>query len=213
MRPATPPHRYGGRAWAGRSVGLLGGSFNPAHDGHLHASLLALRTLGLDQVWWLVSPQNPLKPVKGMAPFAQRLAQCRVLVRHPRIVVSDIETELGTRYTVDILAELKKRYPRTRFVWIMGADNLIQIRRWKNWRKIFATVPVAIYDRPPYSLKAKASFAARRYARWRRQGAEARTLGQAKSPAWAFFHTKLKAISSTAIRRMQAEGPSHIDHR
>ena len=194
------PHPLSGATWAGRTVGLLGGSFNPPHEGHLHDSLLALRLLGLDQVWWLVSPQNPLKSHRGMAPFADRMAAAQSFARNPRIVVSDIETQLGTIYTADTLAKLTCLYPRTRFVWLMGADNLIQIRHWQRWTEIFHMVPVAIFDRPPYSLKVGASLAARRMARWRRDGADRGTIAGATPPAWAFFHTPLKDISSTALR-------------
>ena len=204
MKPASLPGLYGGQAWAGRRIGLLGGSFNPPHEGHLHASLLALRTLGLDQVWWLVSPQNPLKATHDMASLAERLGEARCFVRHPRIIVTDIETQLGTRYTADTLDKLQLRYSRTTFVWIMGADNLIQIRRWKRWKDIFYGVAVAIYDRPAYSLKAEGSLAANRFNRWRLKGAMRKNLGYAKPPAWAFFHTKLKAISSTAIRLIRS---------
>jgi nicotinate-nucleotide adenylyltransferase len=205
MKPISLPHLYGGRSWAGRRIGLLGGSFNPPHEGHLHASLLALRTLGLDQVWWLVSPQNPLKPARGMAPLAKRLEWCRAFVRHPRIVVTDFETELGTRYTADTLDALRLRYSRTEFVWFMGADNMIDIRRWKRWQTIFHAVPVAVYDRPPYSSRVEGSLAAHRFAGSRIAGTARHGLGHAAAPAWSFFHTPLKAISSTAIRARKKE--------
>ncbi len=200
MTGISLPHPLGGSTWAGRRVGLLGGSFNPPHEGHLHDSLLALRLLGLDQVWWLVSPQNPLKPRRGMAPFAERVAAARRFARAPRIIVSDIEARLGTVYTLDTLRELGRRYPRTRFVWLMGADNLIQMRRWQRWAEIFATVPVAVFDRPPYSLKAGVSLAAQRFIAQRLEGPDRRGLSCAEPPAWAFFHTPLKDISSTALR-------------
>ena len=196
------PHTLSGPAWAGRTVGLLGGSFNPPHAGHLHDSLLALRSLGLDQVWWLVSPQNPLKSRAGMTPFAQRLAAARRFVRHPRIVVSDIEAKLGTRYTADTLNQLKQRYPRTRFIWLMGADNMIQIRQWQRWQDIFRAVPVAVFDRPPYSTRVESSVAVSRFAAARLKSQNQTGLIYATPPAWAFFHTPLKDVSSTALREI-----------
>ena len=144
----------------GLRIGLLGGSFNPAHEGHLHASDLALKTLGLDYVWWLVSPQNPLKPERGMADFAARLAGAKAFARNPRIVVTGIEAELGTRYTIDTLHTLERRFPQLRFVWLMGSDNLVQFPRWRNWRAIFAAVPIAVIARPGSALAARRAKAA-----------------------------------------------------
>src|SRR5690606_10326285 len=164
---ATEPNPLAGRLWAGLRVGLLGGSFNPAHAGHRHISLEALRRLKLDEIWWLVTPQNPLKPVCGTAPLDRRVAAARRVADHPRIRVTDIERRLGTRYTADTLAALTARFPRTRFVWLMGADNLAQIHRWRHWTRIFHTVPIAVLDRPTYSLKASGGVAARRFARYR----------------------------------------------
>jgi nicotinate-nucleotide adenylyltransferase len=192
-----------GPAWAGLRVGLLGGSFNPAHQGHLHVSLMALRHLDLDQVWWLVSPQNPLKPTNGMAPFRQRFASARAEARHPRIIVSDLERRLGTRFTSDTLAALGRRYPDTRFVWLMGADNLGQIHRWQHWRSIFESTAIAVFDRAPYRLSVLAAPAARAYGRWRVIGRNARPLARMAPPAWTFFITKLDTSSSTAIRLEQ----------
>ena len=185
-----------------RRIGLLGGSFNPAHRGHLHLSLTALQRLDLDEVWWLVSPQNPLKPVSGMAPFAARLAQARqVAAGHKRIRVTDLENRLGgSYYTADTLKALRRRFPRLRFVWLMGGDNLVQIRHWERWAEIFRTVPIAVFDRPSYSLKALAGLAARRFARQRLSSTAARRLAETKPPAWAFFHTRLDPTSATLIR-------------
>ena len=185
-----------------RRIGLLGGSFNPAHRGHLHLSLTALQRLDLDEVWWLVSPQNPLKPVAGMAPFAARLDQARqVAAGHKRIRVTDLENRLGrSRYTVDTLKALRRRFPRLRFVWLMGGDNLVQIRHWERWAEIFRTVPIAVFDRPSYSAKALAGLAAIRFARERLSSTAARRLAETKPPAWAFFHTQLDPTSATLIR-------------
>jgi nicotinate-nucleotide adenylyltransferase len=185
----------------------LGGSFNPAHGGHLHLSLLALRYLALDEVWWLVSPQNPLKPVDGMAPFAARLEHARRLAAgHKRIVVSDLEDRLGgSSYTADILQTLCRRFPRLRFVWLMGADNLVQLRRWQRWTEIFRTVAIAVFDRPSYSLKALAGLSARRFARERVPISAARRLAEMKPPAWVFFHTPLDARSATQVRSERKE--------
>lgn len=186
--------------WAGLRVGLLGGSFNPAHAGHLHISLLALKRLGLDAVWWLVSPQNPLKSRQDMASFSERLAFAGKVGTHPRIVVTDIECLLGTRYTVDTLARLHARFPRTGFVWLMGADNLIQIRRWRRWAAIFETTPVAVFDRPPYVRQAPLALAARRYRCGRMDRRGAKKLAFSKPPACILFRTPLKSISATEIR-------------
>ncbi|MGE0719643.1 MAG: nicotinate-nucleotide adenylyltransferase [Alphaproteobacteria bacterium] len=187
-----------------RRIGLLGGSFNPAHDGHRHVSLEAMRRLRLDQVWWLVSPQNPLKPVAGMAAAAERLEDAKRVARHPRIVPTLVEAELGTVYTADTLAALGRRFPRARFVWLMGADNLRQIPRWRRWRKIFAAMPVAVFDRPSYALGALTGTAARRYARSRVPANAVATLPDRKPPAWAFIRIPLHPESSTRIRSAAA---------
>ena len=186
----------------------MGGSFNPAHGGHLHLSLLALRYLALDEVWWLVSPQNPLKPVGGMAPFALRLDQARrVVAGHKRIVVSDFESRLGgSTYSADTLRALRRRLPRRRFVWLMGADNLGQIRRWERWRSIFWAVPIAVFARPTYCLSALSDVAAKRFARWRVRPSQARHLASLAPPAWAFFLTRMDARSATEIRSRLAPG-------
>lgn len=185
----------------GARIGLLGGSFNPAHEGHRHLSRLALERLALDAVWWLVSPHNPLKPVADMAPFTERLKLARALAAaEPRIRVTDIEEDLDTRFTADTLAALNRRFPRARFVWLMGADNFVQIPRWKEWEAIFAAVPVAIFDRASYAKEALAGEAARRFASHRLAEAEAERLAEANPPAWVFLHTPLHPASATAIR-------------
>jgi nicotinate-nucleotide adenylyltransferase len=189
-----------GAAWAGRRIGLLGGSFNPAHPGHRHISVCALRVLGLDQVWWLVSPQNPLKSTDDMAALSDRQASARAAARHPRILVSDLETRLGTRYTADTLRALDRRYPRTRFVWLIGADNLTQMPHWRQWRSIFARMPVAVFNRPPYSLRALSGQAAGRYRRARLGAERAGHLAAARPPAWLFVFNQLHPASATAIR-------------
>lgn len=203
---ATTPHKFSGPQYAGLRIGLLGGSFNPAHAGHRHISVYALNALGLDQVWWLVSPQNPLKSAAEMGSLAERLDWARVAARHPRIRVTDLECGLGTRYTADTLGELARRFPRTRFVWLMGADNLRQIPRWQRWQRIFRTVPIAVFSRPTYSLSALGGVAAQRFARRRVPDLRARSLTDAKPPAWAFLRNPLHPASATAIRRARARG-------
>lgn len=206
MTGRTRPHPLAGPVFAGLRIGLLGGSFNPAHAGHRHISLYALKTLGLDQVWWLVSPQNPLKPAHGMAALDDRMAAARAVSRHPRIVVTDLESALGTRFTADTLGALHRRFPRARFVWLMGADNLRQIPRWQQWTKIFRTVPVAVFSRPAYSLSALGGLAARRHARRRVGAHRVRGLVGMAPPAWAFLRNPLHPASATAIRRARARG-------
>jgi nicotinate-nucleotide adenylyltransferase len=197
-----------------RRIGLLGGSFNPAHGGHLHVSKLALRHLDLDEVWWLVSPQNPLKKTDGMAPFAARLASAQAAAKgERRIVVSDIEERLGTTYTADTLAQLRHRFPRTNFVWLMGGDNLAQIPRWQRWTEIFAHVPIAVFDRPATSRRALAGAAAQRYAQARIAPDRARRLASMAAPAWVFFPTRLDPRSASEIRAQQPEPPKRRPRR
>jgi len=160
-----------------------------------------MKHLDLDEIWWLVSPQNPLKPVAGMAPLADRMAQAISLVaQHSHIRVTDIEGTLGSRYTADTLSSLKKRFPAAHFVWLMGADNLKQISRWERWTQIFRLTPIAVFARPAYSLSALGSVAARRFARHRMFPGSARRLATATTPAWVFFATRLNPLSATAIR-------------
>jgi nicotinate-nucleotide adenylyltransferase len=188
-----------------RRIGILGGSFNPAHRGHLDISLAAIHRLGLDQVWWLVSPQNPLKPQAGMAPFAERLAQARATARDGRIKVTDLEARLGTRYTAETLRLILRRFPAHRFVWLMGADNLAQISEWRDWQQIFHLLPIAVFARPSYSLSALAAKAARRFVRYRLREGAGRTLATAVPPAWLFVHARLNPISASEIRKRRSK--------
>jgi nicotinate-nucleotide adenylyltransferase len=184
-------------------VGLLGGSFNPAHDGHLAISLEALKRLELDRVWWLVSPQNPLKPSDDTADLEERLAAARVIAsRHRRIVVTDLERSLGTRYTVDTLGWLTKRR-RSRFVWLIGADNLVQMPLWRGWRRLVRMVPIAVFDREPYSYVALAGRMASAYAEDRLGEARASALAESAPPAWVYLRLRRHQGSSTAIRRQR----------
>jgi nicotinate-nucleotide adenylyltransferase len=192
----------------------LGGSFNPAHEGHRHISKIALQRLGLDEVWWLVSPQNPLKSSRDMVSFRRRFAMARLQARHPRILVTDLEIRLGTRFTFDTLKALGRYYPRTRFVWLMGADNLGQIHRWQHWRGIFDNIPIAVFDRPPYRLRTLASPAASAYARNRVDQLHSRTLADCVPPAWIFFPSRLEPLSSTQLRKAARDfGPESLRSR
>ncbi|MDP6707940.1 MAG: nicotinate-nucleotide adenylyltransferase [Alphaproteobacteria bacterium] len=179
-------------------VGLLGGSFNPAHAGHRHLSVEALKRLRLDQVWWLVAPQNPLKPAAGMAPLEKRLAHAREAGRHPKIRISDIERRLGTRYTVDTLVRLGQRFPEIDFVWLMGADNLVQFPDWYRWTRIADAIPIAVFDRPTYVYRALAGRAARRFGRYRVMDPAA--LPGRKPPAWCLVRGPTHPASATAVR-------------
>jgi nicotinate-nucleotide adenylyltransferase len=182
-------------------IGLLGGSFNPAHEGHLAISREALKRLRLDRVWWLVSPQNPLKPVAGMAGFAERLASAQaVAARDPRIVCSDLEQRLGMRYTVDTLSWLRERM-RAHFVWLIGADNLLQLPQWRHWRRLVGLVPIAVFDREPYSHRASAGRVARCHAQRRLNERDAPALAERHPPAWVYLRPRRHQESSTAIRR------------
>jgi ribosome silencing factor RsfS/YbeB/iojap/nicotinate (nicotinamide) nucleotide adenylyltransferase len=163
-------------------------------------------------VWWLVSPQNPLKPIAGMAPFAVRLEKAqRIAAGHKHIVVSDLENRLGgAHYTADTLMVLHERFPRLRFVWLMGGDNLVQIRHWQHWKQIFKTTPIAVFDRPSYSSKALAGLAARRFWRRRVPTSAARRLAEMEPPAWVFFHTRLDPTSATMLRSGRNEASPQI---
>ena len=193
----------------GARVGLLGGSFNPAHRGHRRVTLAAIDALALDEAWWLVSPGNPLKPAAGMAPFAARLRSARGMARRAPIRASDIEARLGTRYTADTLTALVRRYPRRRFVWIMGADNLAQFHRWREWRRIARTVPIAVVARPGYDGGARAAPAMGWLRRWRRPAAEARRWTEWSVPALVLLRFLPDPTSATLIRRRDPEWHRH----
>lgn len=182
-----------------RRIGLLGGSFNPAHAGHVHISREALKRLKLDEVWWLVSPQNPLKKASDLAPYALRLDYARTLARHPRIRVLDLEQQHGLYYTVDTLRFLRKRYPHE-FVWLMGADNLAGFHRWRAWRTIAQLVPVAILDRAPYALKAlHGPFA--RTLRAHRVDERAASQLASRGSGWSYLTIPRSPLSATALRK------------
>ncbi len=186
-----------------RRIGLLGGSFNPAHEGHLAISREALKRLRLDRIWWLVSPQNPLKPAAGMADFADRVASARALAaRDRRIEVSELEQRLGTRYTVDTIQWLSHHQVEN-IVWLIGADNLLQLPRWRHWERLLAMVPIAVFDRDPYSYPASAGRVARRYAGRRLGQSAAPALAERHPPAWVYLRLRRHEASSTAIRREQ----------
>lgn len=191
-------------------IGLLGGSFNPAHDGHLHISQMALRMLGLDEIWWLVSPQNPLKSSNDMQSLDKRLIRAAEIAHlEPRITVTDLEADLGTQFTSDTLVELKRRFPNIAFVWLMGADNLLQMHHWYQWSRIFNTVPIAVFGRPGYSFRATSSVVARRFARDRWPRSAANRLVDAAVPAWVFLKIREHPESATRIRQSGEDGHSH----
>jgi nicotinate-nucleotide adenylyltransferase len=188
-------------------VGLYGGSFNPAHQGHAHVAETARQRLGLDRVIWLVAPQNPLKSSAETQPLDARLAGVRAFARDRGMIVSDVETRLGTRYTLDTVLALKARFPGVRFVWIMGADSLAGFHRWRGWTQIMRALPVAVVSRPWISLKSRSSPAARRFAAARIPFTRAKSLTDHPAPAWVFLFGPLNFQSSTALReRMRAGG-------
>ena len=191
----------GNSIFAKPRIGLLGGSFNPTHEGHLHISLMALQRLGLDEVWWLVSPSNPLKKSHDLAPYDSRLAGARKMARHPRITVSDFEARVGTNYTVHTLRALMRRFGGVRFVWIAGADILIEMPLWRDWEAIFRAVPIAIFDRPTYSLKALSGLVAQRFGRARLSERHAAKLAEQSPPAWTFIHGRCNPTSATKLRK------------
>ena len=194
LRPVLPPHTPGMR------IGLFGGTFDPPHAAHVSASLMALKRLQLDRIWWLVTPGNPLKNTRGLAPIEQRIAAARALTRHPRVEVIGLEAVIRTRYTYDTIVYLRKRAPAVRFVWIMGADNLRSFYRWQNWRGIAEQVPIAVVDRLGPSLYAIGGRAAQALGRYRIPESAAPALAYHDPPAWVYLHGLKSPLSSTALR-------------
>ena len=186
---------------AGQAIGLLGGSFDPPHEGHAHLTREALKRFGLDQVWWLVSPGNPLK-TRGPAPLDTRLAAARQVMDHPRVAISDFEARAGTRYTAETLAALMSACPGVRFVWLMGADNLAQLDQWQNWQWIMENVPVGVLARPGQRISARMSKAARVYGHARLPGRMSHLLPRSEAPSWCFINMPMNAISSTKLRQL-----------
>ncbi|MCI4662040.1 MAG: nicotinate-nucleotide adenylyltransferase [Neomegalonema sp.] len=181
-------------------IGLLGGSFDPPHAGHVHITEIALRALQLDQVWWLVTPGNPLKP-HGPAALERRVAACRQILAHPRVRVTDIEAQIGARYTADTIAALRQRYRGVRFVWLMGADNLRGFHRWERWDWIAQSMPMAVLARPGEQLGAALSKTATRFARFRVEQEDAAMLPFLPPPAWCLLTGPMSPLSSTQLRR------------
>ena len=187
----------------GMTIGLLGGSFNPAHAGHMHISDQALRHLQLDRVWWLVSPQNPLKGTTETAPFADRLARARALMADPRIQITDLEQRMRTRFSIDTITRMKQRWPGVGFVWLMGADIFGQLPQWKQWQQFINQVPIAVFDRPGYSHKALRSQPAFALQSRRLDASRSSLLAWTQPPAWSFIHIPRHDLSSSALRRLQ----------
>jgi nicotinate-nucleotide adenylyltransferase len=189
-------------------IGLLGGSFNPPHEGHALISRLALRRLRLDRVWWLVTPGNPLKSLDDLAALQKRVAAARRLDAGPRVVVTDIEARIGSRYTYETLVWIKRRAPSVHFVWIMGADNLREFHRWRHWRSIADLVPIVVVDRPGSTLRAISSRGGAALARWRARERDASRFALMRPPALLFLHGRRSTLSSTALRRTGGKGDS-----
>lgn len=189
-----PPHAPGMR------IGLYGGSFDPPHPGHRHVAEMAMRRLGLDRIWWIVTPGNPLKDTSRLAAAADRMAATRAIARHPRMAVSDVESRIGTVFTVDTLLYLVRRCPGIRFVWIMGADSLAGLHRWKGWREIARLMPIAVIDRPGWTLKAPHARAAVALARARIPEAAGARLADGTPPAWIVVTGPRSGASSTDLR-------------
>ncbi len=210
MQSASRPGRLGWvhaktpLAIPGQRIGILGGTFNPPHAGHVQISDIALARLQLDRLWWVVTPGNPLKSNGHLPSLEARIAACRELLSTPKVVITGFEAELGTPYTAATLEFLTRRYPKTRFVWIMGADNLATFHRWQRWRNIAAHVPIAVVDRPGWRFAALSSPAARAMARARVPEAQAAVFPLLKAPAWTLLSGPLSPLSSTALRAQQA---------
>jgi nicotinate-nucleotide adenylyltransferase len=187
-------------------IGLFGGSFNPPHEAHRAASLLALKKLRLDQVWWLVTPGNPLKDTRALPSLEQRLQWAQAMADHPRIAVTGFEAAIGAKYSYDTIRWLLTEAPQTHFVWIMGADNLKDFHRWRNWRDIFMALPVAVVDRGGLSLKATSGAAAISFARARIPESRAATLAGLSPPAWTYLHGVKSGMSSTQLRDEKQDG-------
>jgi nicotinate-nucleotide adenylyltransferase len=187
-------------ALPGMRIGLFGGTFNPPHDAHRAASLLALKRLGLDRIWWLVTPGNPLKENRALPTLAKRIIESRKFASHPAIEVTGIEAALHTRFTFDTVKKLQTRFPLVRFVFIIGADNLAGFHRWKNWRALASAIPIVVVDRPDYDLSALAAPAAASLARARIDESDAALLPLLPPPAWVFLHGLKSELSSTALR-------------
>ena len=195
-----PPHGSGMR------IGLFGGTFNPPHAGHRLASLTALRRLGLDSVWWLVTPGNPLKNTAGLPSLEDRMAAARARAGDPRIRVTDLEASLGTRYTIDLLRALRRACPGVDFVWIMGSDNLVQLDRWRRWQDIARLATIAVVDRPGTTLKATASRAGHWLSRARLEEASARRGAPLQPPGLVILHGPRSPLSSTGLRQQAISG-------
>ncbi|HEY0106730.1 MAG TPA: nicotinate (nicotinamide) nucleotide adenylyltransferase [Rhizomicrobium sp.] len=206
QRPRAQWVRPPGPVAPGLKIGLLGGSFNPAHEGHLHVSEVALKRLGLDYVWWLVTPQNPLKPVAGMALLAERVRSARIVARHPRIVVMDIERDFRTHYSFDTLRALQRRFPQLKFTWLMGSDNLQIFRRWHRWADIVRRVPIAVIQRPGTVMAMRAAKPIQRFGQVRHE----RRLCARPAPAIRILEGKRNAQSATAIRAAQRFGEGFV---
>ncbi len=188
-----------------QKIGLLGGSFNPAHHGHLSISKIALRRLGLNQIWWIVSPRNPLKEYDFLYDFEERVFSARKIINTNNISISKLELNAQIKYTIGTLEYLRTRYHRSRFVWIMGADNLNQFHLWKEWEKIIRLMPIAIIDRPSSSLNVTSSVFANKYRAYRIDEADSSQLIYYKKPAWVFMHTKLNYQSSSQLRNSEVK--------
>ncbi len=197
----TPRRPARGSIRAAPLTGILGGSFNPAHEGHRRITLFTILALGLDEVWWLVSPGNPLKPVAGMAPLAARVRSARAQARNAPIKVTAIERELGTRYTADTLRAIRRLFPRRRFVWLMGADNLAQLHRWRDWRRLAREMPIAVIARPGYDDAALASPAMAWLRRYRLSVARISNRGEWSAPALIELRFDPDPRSASEIRR------------
>ncbi len=195
---------------AGMKVGLFGGSFNPAHQGHKHVADTARMRLGLDRIVWLVSPQNPLKSRKDTAPLQERIAQMRPFIG-PNDVISDFETQIRATYTLDTIRALKTRYPGVHFVWIMGGDSLASFHRWRGWVQIMHMVPIAVVSRPGTLMNARFSPAAKRFAPFRQPERSGHILPLTPAPAWSYLKGPLHGHSSTAIRAQKPNMPTGID--
>lgn len=186
-------------AHAGRKIGLLGGSFDPAHEGHAHITREALKRFGLDEVWWLVSPGNPLKS-RGPAPIERRLIEAQRVMQHPQVRITALEQQLGTRFTAETLEALIQHYPGVTFVWLMGADNLGTIHKWQRWRDIFALVPIGVFARPGERISARTSPAAQQFRASRIRASEASELASSDPPCWCFLNIPMRHDNSSDLR-------------